>query len=167
MAISVTSFVILGVLAYGLLLGALLYFALASCGLLRWETLLLSAAEAPCVVDGRVLPGSSIETPQAVMAELVFVAVTFVLLLVLLAGFRRQKRWAWLGLMAWSGLNLAVSLARYFTEDEFPLQRLMWMVANAVLVLALNNEAVQVAFGLRTAPEARPARRLDAWDGEA
>jgi hypothetical protein len=71
------------------------------------------------------------------------------LVLLLLVGFRRLRQWAWLGIMAWCGFNLAVALYTYFAFNDgqnLPFRQLLF---NSLIVLALNMEDVQVAFGLR------------------
>jgi hypothetical protein len=70
-------------------------------------------------------------------------------ILVILYGFFRLRSWAWLALMAWSGLNLAVALFRYYALPHERAHLFAGMALNAVIVLALNQEDVQKAFGIR------------------
>ncbi len=81
--------------------------------------------------------------------------------LLLLFGFRRQRRWAWLGLMAWSGLQLAVVLYGHFAVPGEHLRDYLMMAIHSIVVLTLNAQEVQEAFGLRQPPGAGgPARSM-------
>lgn len=98
--------------------------------------------------------------PAQMLPETLFFLGTGVVLLVLLFGFRRLRRWAWVGLTAWAGLNLAVALFRYFTSPH-PIQYLQF-VLNSLIVLGLNMEEVQQLFGMRQPPPERALRQSPA-----
>jgi hypothetical protein len=87
--------------------------------------------------------------------------------ILLLFGFRRLRRWAWLGLMAWSGLQLAVVLYRYFTTPGDHLRDFVGMAVHSIVVLTLNAEEVQEAFGIRQPPAATVPLRPAAPGSEA
>ena len=64
--------------------------------------------------------------------------------LVILIGFLRRRRWAWVAAMTWVTVSLAVGLVRYFGDEP----RFLNMLAGVVLVLVLNLAAVHRAFGI-------------------
>ena len=64
--------------------------------------------------------------------------------LVILIGFLRGKRWAWVAAMTWITISLAIGLWRYFGDRPEYLN----MLAGVVLVLVLNLSAVHRAFGI-------------------
>ncbi len=64
--------------------------------------------------------------------------------LVILIGFLRGQRWAWVAAMTWITISLALGLWRYF--DDRP--QYLNMLAGVVLVLVLNLSAVHRAFGI-------------------
>jgi uncharacterized membrane protein len=97
--------------------------------------------------------------PVELLPDTVFFLVTGVVLLVLLAGFRRLRRWAWVGLTTWAGLNLAVALYRYFTLPGTHVLQYVQFVLNSLIVLALNMEEVQRLFGMRLPPPQRALRQ--------
>lgn len=67
--------------------------------------------------------------------------VTFVMSIGLLG----IKRWAWVGLMAWTGTNLAVNLVRYwYGRPEY-----LALLFGVVVVFSLNLAEAQEAFGIR------------------
>lgn len=68
-------------------------------------------------------------------------AVTFVLSI----GLFSVKRWAWVGLMAWTGINLAINLVRYWYERP----EYIVLLFGVVVVFSLNLAEVQEAFGIR------------------
>jgi hypothetical protein len=65
--------------------------------------------------------------------------------IVVLIGFLRVRRWAWVMLMAWTGGSLAVGLVEYFYSRP----NYIVMASNAVIALALNQVEVQRIFGIR------------------
>ena len=65
--------------------------------------------------------------------------------IVVLIGFLRVRRWAWVMLMAWTGASLAIGLIEYFYSDP----NYLVMASNAVIALALNQVEVQRIFQIR------------------
>ncbi len=65
--------------------------------------------------------------------------------IVVLIGFLRLRRWAWVLLMAWTGASLALSLLEYvFSSPNY-----LVMASNTVIALALNQVDVQRIFQIR------------------
>lgn len=64
---------------------------------------------------------------------------------VVLIGFLRLRRWAWVSLMAWTGASLTVGLIDYFYRNP----NYLVMASNAVIALALNQVDVQRMFHIR------------------
>lgn len=73
-----------------------------------------------------------------------YLLLSFVGILVLI-GFLRVRRWAWVLLMAWTGTSLAVGLAEYF----FSRPNYLVMASNTMIALALNQVEVQRIFQIR------------------
>jgi uncharacterized membrane protein (DUF2068 family) len=72
--------------------------------------------------------------------------------LVIAVGLWRLKRWAWVSVMVWTGLELAGGLLSYFRGDpDYPS-----MVLGIIIVFYLNQADVQAAFrSRRRAPAVR------------
>jgi hypothetical protein len=64
--------------------------------------------------------------------------------LVILIGFLRGQRWAWVAAMTWITVSLAIGLWRYFADRP----QYLSMFALVVLVLVLNLSAVHRAFNI-------------------
>ncbi len=90
------------------------------------------------IVSSRLTP----EATALVFAvyELVAAAVT----IVLMWGFLRLRFWAWISVMVWVGLGLAVQITRYFYGEPGYLRMFLYML----LLFALNQVEVREAFGL-------------------
>jgi hypothetical protein len=69
--------------------------------------------------------------------------------IIVLIGFLRVRRWAWVMLMAWTGVSLAVGLIEYFYSDP----NYLVMASNAIIALALNQVEVQRSFHIRIEPD--------------
>ena len=69
-------------------------------------------------------------------------AVVIVFWLLLIVGMWQMKRWAWLIVMIFVGVNLAVTLIRYFNDDPDYLSMLI-LVA---ITFYLNDRDVQRAY---------------------
>lgn len=67
---------------------------------------------------------------------------------VVLIGFLRVRRWAWVLLMAWTGSSLAISLFEYFYSRP----NYLVMASNTIIALALNQVDVQRIFHIRIEP---------------
>jgi len=66
--------------------------------------------------------------------------------IVVLIGFLRLHRWAWVLLMAWAGASLVTSLIDYFYYHS---PNYLVMASNAIIALALNQVEVQRIFHIR------------------
>jgi len=66
--------------------------------------------------------------------------------IVVLIGFLRLKPWAWVLLMAWTGISLTISLVEYFYTHN---PNYAVMAANMVIAFALNQSEVQSICGIR------------------
>ncbi len=64
---------------------------------------------------------------------------------VVLIGFLRLHRWAWVLLMAWTGISLAISLINYFYSRP----NYLVMASNTIIAIALNQADVQRIFRIR------------------
>ncbi len=73
--------------------------------------------------------------------------------IVVLIGFLRMYRWAWVVLMAWTGVSLTITLINYFYSRP----NYLVMASNVVIAFALNQADVQRIFRIRT----DPGERLD------
>ena len=66
--------------------------------------------------------------------------------IVVLIGFLGLRRWAWVTLMAWTGVSLVIGLIEYFYSDP----NYLVMASNTIIAFALNQVEVQRIFGIRT-----------------
>jgi len=62
-----------------------------------------------------------------------------------LIGFLGLRRWAWVVLMAWTGISLLIGLIEYFYSHP----NYLVMASNAVIAFALNQVEVQRIFHIR------------------
>jgi hypothetical protein len=67
--------------------------------------------------------------------------------IVVLIGFLRLHRWAWVLLMAWTGISLGISLMDYFYSHP----NYLVMASNTIIAVALNQTDVQRIFRIRVA----------------
>ena len=65
--------------------------------------------------------------------------------IIALVGFLRLQRWAWVVMMAWSGVSLTIGLIDYIYSDP----NYLVMAANTIIALALNQVEVQRIFHIR------------------
>ena len=96
-------------------------------------------------LDGPLVQGVRL-TPLgcAVLTSGVYLLASLIGIVVLI-GFLRLRRWAWVILMAWTGASLAVGLIDYFYRNP----NYLVMASNAVIALALNQVDVQRIFQIR------------------
>ncbi|HET6845931.1 MAG TPA: hypothetical protein VFH29_03805, partial [Anaerolineales bacterium] len=81
---------------------------------------------------------------SAVLTSAIYLLASLIGIVVLI-GFLRLRRWAWVMLMAWTGASLAVGLIDYFYRNP----NYLVMASNAVIALALNQVDVQRMFHIR------------------
>ena len=65
--------------------------------------------------------------------------------IVVLIGFLRLRRWAWVVLVAWTGISLCITLINYFYSRP----NFLVMASNAIIVFALSQADVQRIFRIR------------------
>jgi hypothetical protein len=96
-------------------------------------------------LDGPLVQGMQL-TPLglAVLTSGVYLLASLVGIVVLI-GFLRLRRWAWVMLMAWTGASLTMGLIDYFYSNP----NYLVMASNAVIALALNQVDVQRIFRIR------------------
>jgi len=85
---------------------------------------------------------------SAVLTSAVYLLASLIGIVVLI-GFLRLRRWAWVVLMAWTGASLAIGLIDYFYRNP----NYLVMASNAVIALALNQVEVQRIFQIRIEPD--------------
>lgn len=66
--------------------------------------------------------------------------------IVVLIGFLRLHRWAWVILMAWTGISLTITLINYFYSRP----NYLVMASNVVIAFGLSQAEVQRIFRIRT-----------------
>ena len=64
----------------------------------------------------------------------------------MLIGFLRLHRWAWVLLMAWTGVSLTITLINYFYSRP----NYLVMASNIIIAFALSQAEVQRIFRIRT-----------------
>ena len=96
-------------------------------------------------LDGPLRAGLRL-TPlgSAVLTSAVYLLASLIGIVILI-GFLRLKRWAWVMLMAWTGGSLVIGLIEYFYSNP----NYLVMASNAVIALALNQVEVQRIFHIR------------------
>ena len=65
--------------------------------------------------------------------------------IVVLYGFLRLHRWAWVVLMAWTGISLTITLINYFYSRP----NYLVMASNIIIAVALSQADVQRIFRIR------------------
>ena len=68
--------------------------------------------------------------------------------IVVLIGFLRLQRWAWVLMMAWTGISLCITLINYFYSRP----NYVVMASNVIIAVALSQSDVQRIFHIRTDP---------------
>ena len=65
--------------------------------------------------------------------------------IIVLIGFLRLHRWAWIVLVAWTGVSLCITLINYFYSRP----NYLVMASNTIIVFALSQADVQRIFRIR------------------
>ncbi len=81
----------------------------------------------------------------AVLTSGSYLILSFVGIVVLI-GFLRLHRWAWVLLMAWTGVSLTITLINYFYSRP----NYLVMASNIIIAFALSQAEVQRIFRIRT-----------------
>ncbi len=68
--------------------------------------------------------------------------------IVVLIGFLRLKRWAWVMMMAWTGASLCITLINYFYSRP----NYLVMASDVIIAVALSQSDVQRIFHIRMDP---------------
>ena len=96
---------------------------------------------APLIAEGTKLTS---------LGHALLVSATYLILslagIVVLIGFLRVHRWAWLVLMSWTGFSLAITLINYFYGHA----NYIVMASDTIIAFALNQADVQRIFRIRT-----------------
>jgi hypothetical protein len=87
--------------------------------------------------------------PRELLADAVHGLLVGVAMTIILVGFTRLRAWSWVALMTWGGYVLARDLLWYYLFPDARSGRYVTMVLAALIVLALNQEDVQKAFGIQ------------------
>ena len=85
-------------------------------------------------------------TPQAQTAlENALDLLRGVVALIIVVGFFRMRRWAWVATVAWSALGLLNQLLRVFSGES----TYFWMLLEVITIFALIQSDVQKIFGIK------------------
>jgi hypothetical protein len=86
------------------------------------------------------------------LGDIVLTSASYLVLsligIVVLIGFLRLHRWAWVVLMAWTGVSLTITLINYFYSHP----NYLVMASNVIIAVALNQADVQRIFRIRIDP---------------
>jgi hypothetical protein len=66
--------------------------------------------------------------------------------IVVLIGFLRLQRWAWVMMMAWTGISLSITLIDYFYSRP----NYLVMASDVIIAVALSQSDVQRIFHIRS-----------------
>lgn len=94
---------------------------------------------APLITGVRLTPLGA-----AVVSSAAYLLLSIIGIIALI-GFLRLHRWAWVVLMAWSGVSLTIGLIDYI----YRIPNYLVMAANTIIALALNQVEVQRIFHIR------------------
>ena len=81
---------------------------------------------------------------QAVLTSGFYLVLSLIGIIVLI-GFLRLHRWAWVLLMAWTGISLTITLIDYFYSRP----NFLVMASNIIIAFALNQSDVLRIFRIR------------------
>ncbi len=82
--------------------------------------------------------------------------------LILLIGFFRLRRWAWVGIMLWTALALLRQLFHVFVGEP----TYFWMFLEVLAVFALTQSDVQKIFGIKRDEHDPLTASLNSIDGQ-
>ena len=105
--------------------------------------LLENGIESPLVEGMRLTP-----TGTAVVVSASYLIQVLVGIVVLI-GFLRLRRWAWVILMAWTAVSLSITLINYFYSKP----NYIVMASDVIIAFALSQSDVQRIFKIRTEPD--------------
>jgi hypothetical protein len=141
MAISLVSILVASAALFSLALACLTLLYLRQVAGLTWDEMLRAPFQdvTTTVGTGNVIQPVDVAYAFAVGA----------VELILVVGFRRRRPWAWVGLMTWSSVLLALALGRYVVYASDHARDFVTMATQSLVVLALNAQVVQEAVGIR------------------
>jgi hypothetical protein len=150
MAVSLVALLVTAMVAVNFALAALTFALLrGSTGLSPAELLRAPFMDVALSAE----PGARVVQPF----DVVYAVAVAIGEIALLVGFLRLRRWAWVGLMSLACILLAAALARYVAFGSHLTRDFVTMATQSVIVLSLNAQVVQEAFGLlRPPPEGVP-----------
>jgi hypothetical protein len=96
-------------------------------------------------LDSPLLAGASLTPLGTAVATSGTYLLASLVGIVVLIGFVRVHRWAWITLMAWTGASLLLGLIEYFYSRP----NYLVMASNVMIAIALNQVEVQRIFGVR------------------
>ena len=95
----------------------------------------------------------TVGTRLTVFGNAVLVSASYLLQVligvIVLIGFLRLRRWAWVVLMAWTGVSLCIALINYF----FTHPNYVVMASDVIIAVALSQSDVQHIFHIRLDPD--------------
>ena len=89
---------------------------------------------------------TALGTVVVVSASYLFQALVGIVVLI---GFLRLHRWAWVMLMAWTGISLCITLINYFYSRP----NYLVMASDVIIAVALSQSDVQRIFRVRMDPD--------------
>jgi hypothetical protein len=92
-----------------------------------------------------ILGNNLTDLGQVVLLSGIYLVLS-ILGIIVLIGFLRLHRWAWVVLMAWTGVSLAITLINFFYSRP----NYLVMASNTIIAFALNQPEVQRIFRIRT-----------------
>jgi hypothetical protein len=104
-------------------------------------------------INGTLVDGFTLTPLGAAVLTSAFYMLASLIGIIVLIGFLRLQRWAWVALMAWTGASLTWGLIEYFYSSP----NFLVMASNAVIALALNQVEVQRIFRIRVDQDESPA----------
>lgn len=99
-------------------------------------------------IDGPMMTGVRLTPLGDVMVVSASYLVQVLVGIVVLIGFLRLHRWAWVMLMAWTGVSLGITLINYFYSRP----NYLVMASDVIIAVALSQSDVQRIFRIRMDP---------------
>jgi len=97
-------------------------------------------------IDAQIINGIFLSPlGNAVLTSLSYLVLSLAGLVVLV-GFLRMCKWAWVVLMVWTCISLTITLIDYFYSQA----NYVVMASDVIIAFALNQSDVQRIFGIRT-----------------
>jgi hypothetical protein len=97
-------------------------------------------------IDGPLMTGVRLTPLGTVLVVSASYLLQVLVGIVVLIGFLRLHRWAWVMLMAWTGASLCITLINYFYSHP----NYLVMASDVIIAVALSQSDVQRIFRVRT-----------------